>query len=207
MVEIGTFGIYLTLVFVAWLVGLVASCPAWLLALGVVAGVVAVVASAQVYLLPARPSWRHWSTVGTFLGCGLSLGLSTALLATSLTPDGLSGAREVDVAEALVLLGIVVTAASLWRRVAYLRRASPDTQAAWQAVSTSYAGLWWARLIVGIALAAAAAVLSFTAEAWLWLAWPCLLAGELIDRRLFFASVVPLSFRAELRDVPSTRGS
>jgi DMSO reductase anchor subunit len=199
--EIAAYAGYVLLVFVAWLAELFGAAPGWLLMLGVAVGGVAIVASAQVYLLPARPSWRHWSTVGAFLGCGLSLGSSTALLIAVYADGGLPLARAVDLVRGLLVLGVVVTTTSVWRRVAFLRTGTADTKAAWHVVSTDYAGLWWTRLIVGLGLPLAATFLSRTADAWLWLAWLSLLAGELLDRRLFFASVVPLSFRAELRDV------
>ncbi len=199
--EIGAYAVYVLLVFVAWLVGLFGTTPGWLLGFGVVAGGVAVVASAQVYLLPARPSWRHWSTVGAFLGCGLSLGSSTGLLIAVYADGGLSLTQAADVVRGLVVGGVVVSAVSMWRRVAFLRAGTADTKAAWHVVSADYAGLWWTRLIVGLALPLAATFLSRGADAWLWLTWLSLLVGELLDRRLFFASVVPLSFRAELRDV------
>lgn len=199
--EIGAYAVYVLLLFVVWLVELFGDAPGWLLGIGVATGSVAIVASAQVYLLPARPSWRHWSTVGAFVGCGLSLGSSTVLLIAVYADEGLAGTGAADVVRGLVVVGIVVSAISVWRRVVFLRASTADTKAAWLAVSTDYTGLWWTRLIVGLALPLAATVLSRTAEAWLWLAWLSLLVGELLDRRLFFASVAPLSFRAELREV------
>jgi DMSO reductase anchor subunit len=199
--EIGAYAAYVLLLFVAWLVELFGTAPGWLLVLSVVAGSVAIVGSAQVYLLPARPSWRHWSTVGAFLGCGLSLGSSTALLIAVYADEGLADTRAADVVRGLLVAGVVVSAISVWRRVAFLRAGTADTRAAWRVVSTDYAGLWWTRLIVGLALPLTATFFSRTADAWLWLAWLSLLAGELLDRRLFFASVVPLSFRAELPDI------
>jgi anaerobic dimethyl sulfoxide reductase subunit C (anchor subunit) len=199
--EIGAYAVYVVLVFVAWLAELFGTAPGWLLGLGVAAGGVAIVASAQVYLLPARPSWRHWSTVSAFLGCGLSLGSSTALLIAAYADEGLSQTRAADVVRGLVVAGVIVSAISVWRRVVFLRSGTADTKAAWHAMSTDYSGLWWTRLIVGLALPLAATLLSRSADAWLWLTWLSLLAGELIDRRLFFASVVPLSFRAEITGV------
>ena len=199
--EIGAYALYVLLVFVAWAAELFGTAPGWLLGLGVAAGGVAIVTSAQVYLLPARPSWRHWSTVGAFLGCGLSLGSCTALLIAAYADEGLSQTRAADVVRGLLAVGVVVSAISVWRRVAFLRAGTADTKAAWHVVNSDYSGLWWARLIVGLALPLAATFLSRSAYAWLWLAWLSLLAGELLDRRLFFASVVPLSFRAEITGV------
>lgn len=199
--EIGAYGGYVLLVFVAWLTDLFGAAPMWLLVLGVVAGGVAIIASAQVYLLPARPSWHHWSTVGAFLGCGLSVGSSIALLIASYVEEGLSLTRHGDVVRGLLVVGIGATAVSVWRRVVFLRAGTVDTKATWRLVSGDYPVLWWTRLIVGLALPLAATALSRTADAWLWLTLLSLLAGELLDRRLFFASVVPLSFRAELPDV------
>jgi DMSO reductase anchor subunit len=177
--EIAAYALYLLVTAIAWVVEVPGRAPAWLMILGVAAGAIAVVASAQVYLLPARPTWRHWSTIGAFLGCALSLGLSTALLLGEWTLDPPAEAAQTDTARWLALGGIAVTAIALAAR----------------------SGLLWLRIFVGITLAAVALALSWSAHGWIFAAWPALLVGELLDRRLFFAGTVPLSFRAEIPGV------
>jgi DMSO reductase anchor subunit len=199
--EIAAYALYLLVTAIAWVVEVPGRAPAWLMILGVAAGAIAVVASAQVYLLPARPTWRHWSTIGAFLGCALSLGLSTALLLGEWTLDPPAEAAQTDTARWLALGGIAVTAIALAARVIYLRGATADTKAAWELVATHYSGLLWLRIFVGITLAAVALALSWSAHGWIFAAWPALLVGELLDRRLFFAGTVPLSFRAEIPGV------
>lgn len=199
--EIAAYASYLGLVTIAWLLEVAGGAPEWLVIVGVAMGGVAVVASAQVYLLPARPTWRHWSTTSAFLGCALSLGLVSALLVGEWTLDYPAEAAAADATRWLALGGIALSAISLFARMLYLRRASADTRAAWELSTTHYAGLLWLRVLVGLVLAATALTLAWNAAAWLLVAWPAVLVGELLDRRLFFAAVVPLSFRAEIPGV------
>ena len=147
--EIAAYTLYLVLVGICWLMELVSAAPAWLVMLALLAGALAVVASARIYLLPARPTWRHWSTMGTFAGCALGLGVATGLLVELGSPDGLDESSHLGAARWLVIGGIALSALSLAARVAYLRGATPDTRAAWELIATHHAGLWWLRVLVG----------------------------------------------------------
>lgn len=197
--ETGLYSIYVVLLGVYWLLVIFNASAAWPGAIAFLAGIAAVYASAQVYLIPARPSWYHWSTPVTFGSCALSLGLSTILSIALGWPDlFVAAAGAVLLIKALVVVGVLGTALALWQRIGYLQKAAPDTRAAWQLVTSEYSNLWRLRLIVGLALPVLAVALSFTAEATLPLAWLALLLGELLDRNLFFVSSVPLSFQGEL---------
>ena len=199
--EIAAYTLYLVLAGLCWLAELVSTAPRWLLLAAVVAGALAVVASARIYLLPARPTWHHWSTVGTFAGCALSLGIATSLLTGLGALDRLDEPTNLAGARWLVIGGIVLSALSLAARVIYLRSATPDTRAGWRLITAHSVGLWWLRILVGFVVAGVAIALSWNADAWLLVAWPALAVGEVLDRRLFFATAVPLSFRTELPGV------
>lgn len=197
--ETGLYAIYLALVGLYWLLLLLGLDPTMLAVVALAVGFPAIYASAQVYLIPARPSWYHWSTVLGFMSCALSLGGATSLSLSLAWPETMAGSGSAAlVAKALVIIGVVGTAVALWRRVGYLRAATPDTQAAWRLIETDYCGQWRLRLLVGLGLPFVTVGLSFATEGFIVLAWLALLVGELLDRSLFFVSSTPLSVRVEL---------
>ncbi len=170
----------------------------WLWVAALVAGGAVVWTTAQVYRLPARPSWCHWSTLATFFSGGLALGAAFAL---SLALVWLPSASVLLVAGLRVVIAVSIVASALatWRRVAYLRATNPDTRATYHLIRAGYRGLWQARLLVGYALPLLLVGLAWRSEAVIVPAAAALLLGELLDRRLFFAGAVPLSFRSEVQ--------
>ncbi len=155
--------------------------------LALVAGALSLLATGEVYRLPARPAWNTWRTVASLalgaLGAGLPLG---GFVGNRGTPSsGEVPAAVTLLSAAALLLGMAITALRL-------RRPDPgqvEQFAAWQVVIGPCRWLLVLRLagaVCAVGLLPAAAPLSS-------LAWVPAAIGEIADRALFFRAVVPVS--------------
>lgn len=156
-------------------------------------GVLGLLATGEVYRLPSRPGWDHWTTVVSFALGALSAGLPFGLFAHQLDLPGQasSGGGTLVVAvggAAGLLLALAVT----WLRRGHLLGGPPEAQHTWQLIVGPYR--WALTLRVGGALLALAMLaLGGTAAI---LAWVPAALGEVSDRILFFRATVPVSFSA-----------
>jgi formate dehydrogenase iron-sulfur subunit len=195
--EIVAFTVYLSLLGLTWLVELVAAASVWLIGGTSLAGLLAVLASAQIYLLRARPAWRHWSTVASFVATALALGVTTALLLAVPLGEGPAGARS-DAALYAVLGGVLLAAAATFSRGRHLRAHAPGALRIGEPFPGRLLALWAMRVIVGLALPTALVIAAFARPELLLPAWAALLAGELLDRWLFFAGAGPIPLAVEI---------
>lgn len=182
-----SFGVYFAVLAVWWLLGMlgvagvVSSSDGWLGGMALLAGLACVLLEAQVYLTPACPIWRHWSTVLAFYSCALTLGAAAALVVSLGWPT-----LQVETPDALLALRLIVIAALLGSIVA-----------AWRRIAHTHGALWRWQLFLGLGASLILVLLSFWWEWLVVLAWVVLLSGEMLDRVLFFSVSVPLSFEDE----------
>ena len=150
-------------------------------------GIAGVVASARIYLVPARPAWNTKYTVADFF---LTAGLLGSLLAAGV---GI-GDRH-----ALLLVAVVAGGAQILNQVArFFLLTSSDSfelRASAQLLSTVFASRLFVRgallLFGGIVLP-----LSFPNAPGAYASLALTLGGEILGRYLFFVSVVPKNMAA-----------
>ncbi len=157
--------------------------------LATVLGLVSLFATGQVYRLPSRPAWDHWSATVSFplgaLSAGLLLGIDVARPEAWGAPAGRAAATVAAVA---LLLALTATWTRSWR----LRGGDSEQLAAWRLVMGS--NRWALALRTAGCLCA---LLLLMVGGWAAaLAWIPAALGELGDRVLFFYGVVPVSFAA-----------
>ncbi|MHB1343820.1 MAG: dimethyl sulfoxide reductase anchor subunit family protein [Thermoleophilia bacterium] len=172
--------------------------PLWLGVASVMLGALAVVATAQVYLVPGRPAWRHWSTLAGFAGSTLSLGPALALaLAAARWPSLLQG-DAADALRTLTTSGVALSAVAFWSRSTHRNRVMSGAGNGPTSVFADPLGLWVTRVVVGILIPPAVLILSPTSAPVVGLAALALVAGETADRTLFFAGNVARPIGSEI---------
>lgn len=174
----------------------------WLGIAGVALGTGAVVATAQVYVIPGRPAWRHWSTVAGFAGTALSLGPALALsLAGAGWPSVLEG-DSADAVRIVTIAGVALAAVAFRSRSSHrnrvMSRAGHGGGNGPKSVLADPTGLWVTRVVVGMLIPPAVLILSPTAAPAVGLAALALLVGETADRTLFFAGAAPRPIGSEI---------
>lgn len=145
-------------------------------AAAVVTGLLGVLASSCIYLVPARPAWNSWTTPVAFY--------LTAVLAGSAFATAILGAPKGWVGPAAAA---AVAATELYKYVRLRRASEWELRQSARLLSGALASTFRLRLLL-LAMGAALAALG---SGWLlWLAFALLLAGEIAGRYLFFVSVV-----------------
>ncbi|HEY3443874.1 MAG TPA: DmsC/YnfH family molybdoenzyme membrane anchor subunit [Paludibaculum sp.] len=138
----------------------------------VVTGLAGVVASAYIYMVPARPAWNTMRTLAEFVLTGAVLGLLT--VAACGANETRLWASAAAVAQAALFAGKVVSMRRAYefelRQSARLLERPLRRHTAWR---------------LGLLLLVAAPVIPA------WIALPVALGGEILGRYLFFVSVVP----------------
>ncbi|GAB4243516.1 MAG: hypothetical protein Kow00129_02730 [Thermoleophilia bacterium] len=190
--EIFLYGTYVFVLIILSLLALEGG-PAWAAWPGAVLGLLAALSSARVYRLPARPAWNSPATTIRFVAGGLALGGSVAAAAAD--SDILAFASDWPA----VLLRLIVLAAAVAAGLAFLA-SSRDRKGQRQVSSggvtpggvtpggVTPGGVRRLRVVAGLLVPMAALVVSFFLPAALLIAAAGLLAGELADRWLFFAT-------------------
>ncbi|MBC7293985.1 MAG: hypothetical protein H5T84_07805 [Thermoleophilia bacterium] len=164
---------------------------------GVLAGFLAVWASATVYLIGARPSWRHWSTALSFFACAVSLGVATSLCLEQ--GWAVAGSGSILAARVVALVGVIGLAVAEWRRMAYLRSGLPEARQTYGLLRQEYRQRWFVGLLLRVALAGVLVVASFFLPGLIFVAWVVLAAGVVLERHLFFVTALPLTLHSEVR--------
>lgn len=196
--EIVFFAAYATAVAAYATTAVAGAAPLWLGIASVVLGTIAVIATAQVYVIPGRPAWYHWSTVAGFAGCALSLGPALALaLAGAWWPAALPGDRAFTL-RALTLAGVALAALAFWARTTRWNRMLADGEARRESPQPGTTGLWVTRVVVGLLIPVAVLVLSPTSALTVAMAALALLVGETADRTMFFAGATPQRIGSEI---------
>ncbi len=164
--------------------------------LAIVVGALSLLATGEIYRLPARPSWNSWRTVASFilgaLGAGLLLGVFLGQPGV-LDHVGVPGPLMV-LSGAALFMGVAITC---------LRLRRPDRErveefAAWEMAIGPFRWLIVLRIAGSLcALGLLGVAASFSALAWI----PALI-GEIADRVLFFHAVVPLSMARRVGAIP-----
>ena len=158
-------------------------------------GMAGILASAYIYLVPARPAWNTLHTPVDFV-------LSSAVLGTAATPILLHASAAI---EGLLRLRIaspaiapatwpIVASCSLWlanQGIRLLRLYQSDLYENRAAATLLLSEALRDRIIASFALVALALVLSIAGLP--LIALPIALAGVMASRYLFFVSVVPLN--------------
>jgi anaerobic dimethyl sulfoxide reductase subunit C (anchor subunit) len=176
-------------------------------------GLLAIVSSAMIYMLPTRPAWNSVATPISFLVSTFLLGALTAgaVFAVYYLVRGKDSPTQTAlVREALRTIGLIaiamilVQALTLALQMAYLGGGTLDARASGQLMLSTYGVWFWLRILIGIV---AGLVL-------VWLGWRRLvgaetgmpagvtglafgafvvvLVGEIMGRVLFYATVVPV---------------
>ncbi|MHB9113968.1 MAG: DmsC/YnfH family molybdoenzyme membrane anchor subunit [Thermoleophilia bacterium] len=172
--------------------------PLWLGIASLILGAVAVVATAQVYVVPGRPAWLHWSTFAGFAGSALSLGPALALaLAGARWPSLLEGGTA-HALRTLTITGVALSAVAFWSRSTHRNRLMSGVGNGPTIVFADPMGLWATRVVVGILIPPAVLILSPTSAPAVGLAALALVAGETADRTLFFAGDVARPIGSEI---------
>ncbi|OIQ61195.1 anaerobic dimethyl sulfoxide reductase chain C [Moorella thermoacetica] len=161
------------------------------LALG--SGLLGILASAMIYVLPARPAWNNFNTVLTFYLTAFLLGPALGLFMQRFSPGPAAGVEGSATGRALALL-LVLSIISSLSYLSLLAGAGPEARLTVHALVAS--PWWWLRVVAGwlaplglsyqlyrkghgsLALTLALLIL--------------LLAGELMGRALFYGTAVPL---------------
>jgi DMSO reductase anchor subunit len=204
--EVVSFTLYGLLLGLFWLVTLLdlAGLPRipgfWIGVIAFLMGLVTIYATSNVYRIPARPSWQHWSTTLTYGCCALTLGVTTSIV-LSLGEAGLASVDSTGLrlATLVVLIGIVGSSIAIWQRSEYLTTTSTDTKAAWEILHSEFKDQWHIRLGLGLGASFVLALISLMFPPVVILAWITLFIGEILDRKLFFICSVPLSFHGDER--------
>ncbi|MHB0978834.1 MAG: dimethyl sulfoxide reductase anchor subunit family protein [Thermoleophilia bacterium] len=172
--------------------------PLWLGIGSVALGAAAVIATAQVYAIPGRPAWHHWSTVAGFAGCALSLGPAfTLALAGAWWPAALAGDRALAL-RALTMAGVALAGTAFWARTARSNRMPAIGAAQREGAQAGTTGLWITRVVVGLLIPVAVLALSPTSALTVAMAALALLVGETADRTMFFAGAAPQPIGSEI---------
>jgi anaerobic dimethyl sulfoxide reductase subunit C (anchor subunit) len=151
-------------------------------ALTVLLGAGGVVASACIYRVPSRPAWNTPFTIVQFVLTAATLG---PLFVSAL---GAASSRWLGVAVA-TMAGVDLVVLAL----RFFRLSAADTvelRATARLLATKLSRLLLARGIL-VAVGAMALPLFTTAPAAIWVAFVLALAGETLERYLFFVSAVP----------------
>jgi len=170
-----------------------------------VCGVLGVVSMVRIYRIPARPYWNHPHTDAAFAATALTLGplaLGAVLAARDLLAGTASGApfsALVGTALAAALAGRV----SAWRHGAWLARRGGEAEAALDLLAHEYARFRAARrvaaaLLIGLLAAALVVPAPGARGALLLAALPVALAGEALERFLFYLVVIPTTMPGAL---------
>lgn len=158
-----------------------------------VLGLLGVWVTAMVYALPARPAWGPVTNTATFLATALFLGsLIVVSLVKAYSKEEGAAATTTAIAGGTTFVALVMMVAALG---SVALRGQTDPQVALSAQATFSSALFWSRLLVGMLLPAAVAghMLFRAREVKPGLASLALvgaLAGELMGRALFYASVM-----------------
>ena len=186
--------------------------PATLGVLAAAAGVMAIGCSVMVYAVTSVPLWRRSSTAGRFLATMLLMGLPTTLLilcasaawSSQLTLNDVLSDYRIPVCRGIILLAICKLAleSSIFLQLAS-RRQTPLKQSAMLMVKQLNM-VTTLRMVLGIVggivlplvmlqetvLTAEAGFQPLFMVAWFIIIWSALLAGELLERSLYFRCAV-----------------
>jgi DMSO reductase anchor subunit len=171
--------------------------------LGAIVGLLALIATGEVYHLRSRPAWEHRASTLSFPLSAFSAGLPVAITVAGIgrgvgTAEPIWTGWVATIASAALLAALLLT----WFRAHRLLNGGGEERESWQMISKQYR---WALLLrVGGLLCALAMMLSGFA---VWLAWLPALSAEFADRVLFFNTAVPMSYpaRAGVQLRPSER--
>lgn len=156
-------------------------------------GLLGVLASSLIYLLPARPAWNNFQTVLSFFLTSFLLGMSLAALVKQYRPEvpvGFSPSTCGFVVSLLLLLSLISSISYL----TFLAAAGPEARMTLSALLAS--PWWWLRVVTGwlVPLSLSYRLLrqeeglpSITLSLFI-----LLLVGEFLGRALFYGAAVPL---------------
>lgn len=152
-----------------------------------VVGIVSVVISSRVYMLPARMAWNSWTTTASFLITAVLLGAFSVLLMLAGTGNdlGKGGTLFSSVSVLVILCAVAVTICS------FISGSAEQTNAILATVSSP---LFYVRALLGIVVPAFCAGMVLRSEKnkvnLAALGLLCALLGELSGRILFYASTL-----------------
>lgn len=162
--------------------------------LALASGLLGVLASALIYVLPARPAWYNFHTVLTFFLTALLLGPALGMCLEQLLP-GLAPWLEGGLASRALVSLLLLSIISSLSYLTFLAAAGPEARLTLTTLLAS--PWWWLRVLAGwLAPLAVSYQLRRQERGSLSLSLVLLLlllAGELIGRALFYGTAVPLA--------------
>lgn len=168
----------------------------WLSALGATAatfGVLGLFCMAMIYRIPARPYWHHPHTFTAFFGTMLVLGpLALAALTAVVAGSAEGAAGLVRTLSGVALTALLAVRLSAHRQLRDLRRGRGEGAASLDLLTGTCGAVLLARNAAAYAaMAAVAGLLAHPAPVMAVAALALALAGEALDRFLFYLVVVP----------------
>lgn len=155
-------------------------------------GLLALVATGEVYHLRSRPSWEHRTATLSFPLGAFSAGLLVGIPVANLNPSaGTAAGNGAGHVATIAVAALVLALVTIWFRAQQLLRGGGEARETWKLISGQFR---WALVLRAVGLICALAMLL---SGWaIWLAWMPAVLGELADRILFFYAVVPVSLPA-----------
>jgi anaerobic dimethyl sulfoxide reductase subunit C (anchor subunit) len=182
-------------------------------ALTAIVGLLMIISSAMIYLLPSRPAWFDMATPLFFFASTLVLGglITAVIFVFYYLRTGKSSETQTLVIKAalknislIVMAVIVIQALALAFQANSLTQGTAEAQASAQLLFSTYGVWFWLRVIVGVLAGFVLAWLGWRALAstdrqvptrvtnLVLATFICVLFGEVVGRALFYFTIVPV---------------